>query len=241
MGKGIYWIGIVGIGSSDAFMAMPTKLEVCHSSNHSDIQEITISRNKTLPLDDTSETKTGDIIPKGYALKDVPSDGCCGYWAVLTAKKAQEMERTKTTICIRKNEILEILKQLADRIAYTADKENKSIDEIDRMDVINQLICEGFAKNYDDLYKKIKAKQMQLDFPLIPFLTDVLHCTISVRSKRKSQGNFICTFHADPSQNGGNSEHTRPVTVAMIHYSGDGFRGHYQAITPEGVEVKFEI
>ncbi|MDR1907027.1 MAG: hypothetical protein LBQ03_02320 [Puniceicoccales bacterium] len=169
-------------------------------------------------------------IPVGYKLQNVPGDGLCGYWATLTAKKAKEAD-DGASIQVEKKEIFELLGRLSDRIAHMIKKEDKTDAEIERVNELEQLIRDGYAEDYENLYKKIEKGQMQLDSPLALFLADEIGYNIILEWEGIKKGKRIRLremYRADNADG-----------VIMIYYSGNGSGGHYQAIIPSTMSVIF--
>jgi hypothetical protein len=169
-------------------------------------------------------------IPAGYRLCDVPGDGLCGYWATFTAKKAEEVG-DEASIRVEKKEIFELLGRLSDRIAHTLKRENKTDMEMEMVSEIDQLLRDGYAKDYEDLYGKIEKGQLQLDSPLTIFLAQEVGYNIIVEWKGTKDGKNICVqerYQVDDGQG-----------TIIIYYSGNGSGGHYQAIIPSRISVVF--
>jgi hypothetical protein len=169
-------------------------------------------------------------IPNGYRLQDVPGDGLCGYWAILTAKKAME-EGMATQILVTKREVFDLLWRLSEQIDCAIKKENKTDVEIERANEIDQLIRDGYAKNYGDLCEKIKKGWMQFDSPLAIFLareigSDIVLEWNGTAGKKNCHGREVYrTDDADGS--------------ITIYYSGNGSCGHYGAIIPAKINVVY--
>jgi hypothetical protein len=168
------------------------------------------------------------IIPAGYRLHNVPGDGLCGYWATLAAQKAGEAG-DETSVRVERKEVFELLRRLSDFIAYTVKKENKTDQEVEMVNEIDQLLRDGYAKDYENLYQRIEKGQMQLDSPLAVFLAQVVGYNIILEWEGVKSGRSVHVqerYRADNAQG-----------VIMIYYSGNGSGGHYQAIIPSEISI----
>jgi hypothetical protein len=180
------------------------------------------------PTINSSQNK--DFIPQGYEIKNVPSDGCCGIWSIVVDKKAAEQE-DGTPIQVTKKEVFDLLRILSDQIAYTLKKEHKTSHEIELIEEIDQLIRDNYAKNYEDLYRKIESGGMQLDSPLACFLAPVIGYDIIIETDY-NQNKMIHTTEVYASGNA-------TAKKLRIYYNGNGGNGHYQAIIKKGHHVQY--
>jgi hypothetical protein len=169
-------------------------------------------------------------IPADYKLYNVPGDGLCGYWATLTARKAKEAG-DETSLRVERKEVFELLRQLSDCIAYTVKKENKTDQEVEMVNEIDQLLRDGYAKDYEDLYQRIERGQMQLDSPLALFLAQVVGYNIILEWEGVKSGRSV---HVQERYRANNAQ-----GIIIIYYSGNGSGGHYQAIIPSKINVVF--
>jgi hypothetical protein len=170
-------------------------------------------------------------IPTGYKLHNVPGDGLCGYWATLAARKALEAD-DGTSVQVEKKEVFELLRQLSDCIAYTVEKGDKTDQEVEMVDEIDQMFRGGYAKDYGDLYRRIEGGQMQLDSPLAVFLAQAIGYHIILEWKGIKSGKSIHVrerYRADDARG-----------TIIIYYSGNGSGGHYRAIIPCKINVVFD-
>jgi hypothetical protein len=171
-------------------------------------------------------------IPEGYEIRNVPGDGLCGYWAILLAKKAEEAKRTGiTAVEVSRGEVSELLGRLLGRIRHLFEKQNKTDEEMEIVEELEQLIRDGYAKDFQDLCEKIRSRNIQLDSPLTIILAKELGCNIILERKylRKDSvfyGREVYRSHGD-------------AQVIRIYYDGEGPSGHYQAIIPRGIEVRY--
>jgi hypothetical protein len=169
-------------------------------------------------------------VPAGFKIHNVPGDGLCGYWATLAAKKAKE-EGSGTPIRVTRKEIFELLKRLADRIAHTIKKADKTEDELAMIEEIDQLIRDGYSKDYENLFQRIEGGQMQLDSPLATFLALEIGHNIALEWEGQKNGKKIHVrewYKSDDSSE-----------AITIYYSGNGSGGHYQVIVPRNISVTF--
>jgi hypothetical protein len=184
---------------------------------------------------DFAATFNGDqservAIPPDYKVHNVPGDGLCGYWATLAAQRAEEAD-DGTSVRVEKKDVFELLGQLADRIAYTIKKEDKTDRELEMVDEIDQLLRDGYAKDYEDLYQRIEKGQMQLDSPLAVFLAQVIGYNIIVEWEGIKSGKNV---HVQERYQTNDAQGT-----VIIYYSGNGSGGHYQAIISRKINVVF--
>jgi hypothetical protein len=193
------------------------------------------SEVSSLPENDIAATYDGDsseriTIPTDYKLHNVPGDGLCGYWATLVARKAKEAD-DETSVRVERKEVFELLGQLSDHIAYTVKKEDKTDQETEMVNEIDQLLRDGYAKDYEDLCQRIEKGQMQLDSPLAVFLAQVIGYNIILEWEGIKSGQSV---HVQELYRANNAQGT-----IIIYYSGNGSGGHYQAIIPGKISVIF--
>jgi hypothetical protein len=172
-----------------------------------------------------------ELVPAGYEIKNVPGDGLCGFWATLLAVEALE-HAGQTKITVTRKAVFELLKKLSDRIAYTLHKVDKSDEEKEMIEEIDQLIRDNYAKDHEDLCKKIETGSMQFDSPTALFVAQEIGYDIVIKSERNKDGKTIRhknTYYSDIAK----------ARKIMIYYHGDGGGGHYQAIIERGKDVHF--
>ncbi|MDR1435455.1 MAG: hypothetical protein LBI77_03570 [Puniceicoccales bacterium] len=195
-----------------------------------EVRDISKEKNSTTPSPSKKENSPLKLIPDGYKLQDVPGNGLCGYWAILIAEKAKNL-KNEISIKVTKMEVKGLLRRLSDRVAYTVKKENKTTHEVEMVEEIDQIIRDHYAKNFEDLYQKIEAGSMQLNSPLTIFLAQEMGCNIVIKSERKEGGKVINDTNFYDSGN----ENAKEI---LIHYSGNGSSGHYQAIIAKNKNVQ---
>ncbi|MDR1367041.1 MAG: hypothetical protein LBJ13_04035 [Puniceicoccales bacterium] len=174
-------------------------------------------------------------IPLGYEIKNVPGDGLCGYWAVLVAEAAIENEQNGKNISIHitKKNVFDLLKRLSDRIAYTIHREDKTDTEQKMVAEIDQLIRDRYGNNREALCQKIEAGSVQLDSPLLLFLAQEIGYDIFVNWSGKMRDGSTRLEREQYASGCADAKRIR------IDYSGNGSAGHYQAIIPVGMNVRF--
>jgi hypothetical protein len=169
-------------------------------------------------------------LPPGCKMHNVPGDGLCGFWATLAALKVKE-KGNAASVRVEKKEIFELLKRLSNRIAQLIKKESKTPEEQEMICELDQLIRDGYAKDYDDLCRKLEQGKMQLDSPLAMFLAQEINYNIVLHwegVRRGERGHVREQYGAK-----------NPRGTIMIYYSGNGSGGHYQAIIPADAHVDF--
>ncbi|MDR2200688.1 MAG: hypothetical protein LBN94_01035 [Puniceicoccales bacterium] len=194
-------------------------------------KEVKELRKNMEKVEDEKDGERRLMVPEGYVIKNVPGDGLCGYWAGLVAKKAREIEQTTATIGVSREEVFELLGRLSRRIGLIFEKQNKTDEEREIVEEIDQLIRDGYAQNFQDLCRKTRSGQMQLDSPLAVLLAKELGHDIILETERFVQGRIIRVRHVYRSH--------KNAQVIRIYYMGGGTSGHYQAIIPRGIEVQY--
>ena len=151
------------------------------------------------------------IIPAGYELQNVPGQGLCGYWSVLTALRILQ-DPNATKIYVDKCEVFGFLKELADYIRNSEDYE-----------LFNIIIA-----IYDDLnsfLSDLEQGKIQADDTIMSCIAKFLRVNICITSKESSQGSS-----QKYSINGSNSS---SVQLIQLYHNSNGIFGHYQVIAPK--------
>ena len=172
------------------------------------------------------------LIPDGYELKNVPGDGLCGYWSILMTQKVLD-QPNQSTIYVKRSEILKLLKQIADDIAYVRGKKEKTEEDLLALEEIESLVKNDGHKDFETFLNRLERGSVELDSPITFFVAKRLGVDIHVKREVHEKGNLRVLRHIYRSNapDGG---------AIQIYYSGNGAGGHYQGIIPKGKCIHFE-
>ncbi|MDR2807131.1 MAG: hypothetical protein LBB11_03170 [Puniceicoccales bacterium] len=212
-------------------LSLPTHFKVQNNSSAPSLSSALSS--KAIPKIEAEKNKKISFIADGYKLQNVPGDGLCGYWAILTAEKAQNAGAA--SIQITKKEVLELLKKLANCITniQASNSKSKTGEYSGILYGLDLLMQEEHVTAYSDLCEKIKKGTIQLDTPLTALLAKEIRCDIVCKWIRRN--NYGQLSHRQDIYSSG-IMNAKKIT---IYYEGNGSSGHYQAIIPEHISVNF--
>ena len=167
-------------------------------------------------------------LPKGYELQNVPGDGLCGYWAILTALKISKSPK-KESIEVYDSEVVVLANEIADYIkhlAYPEEPYERSADDYWMLWQIKYYTENCGNEKYEtirDFLEKLRDRSVQMDHSLFEIVARCLKVRIYVDGDEKR----------DEYKTFGTSEYVPEGNTLRIYYSGKGNAGHYQVIAPK--------
>ena len=189
-----------------------------------------------------------DWLPEGCELQNVPGDGLCGYWAVLTALKILE-DPNKEVIDVTDSEVSDLANKFAEYIENIHSNEQENEEAFLQLATLmpeygmGQNVAENDAI-VESFLQSLRGLHIQMDYTFYRMIMKIFEIDLEVKSYTKRKDEYGC-YNMFSSKEESDERNKKDETtqddktkdnkkgMIQLYYEGNGRFGHYQVIAPK--------